>query len=478
MSWVTYYLIFDWALRLLMIMVVLRRQWLPSVKFSWLALVLFLPELGAVLYLLLAVNYLGWRRKREHKYVLGLTGAKVRAEHLQEKMPASNVEVRVEQRAMMLQAQSTSGNPIVGGSDIRFISSTKRYVELVCEDIDRATDHVHLLYYIFCDDDYGRQIINALIHARGRGVTCRLLVDAAGSRHFIKSPAFSELKRAGIEAEAVLPVSVLRHKFSRIDMRNHRKIAVMDGCVAYAGSHNVVVENYGSEKNQNWIDLSGRYEGPVVGQLQQVFLDDWLYQTQMELKEDGLFPKLADAGEMPAQVVPTGPNYEAETFRRVFIAALNSAQEKIVITTPYFVPDEPTALALSMAADRNVEVIVIVPAVNNHPLVKLAGEFYYDYLLASGIKIYQFSGGLLHSKTVTVDDAFGLLGSANIDIRSFHLNFEVNTLLYGAAVTRRLWEEQRMYLSYSAELDLATWRQRSTWRKYGESLASLFSPLL
>ncbi|QQE13201.1 cardiolipin synthase [Planctomycetota bacterium] len=486
MSWLTLYFVFEWVLRIVMAVVILRKRMLPGVMMSWLVVVLLLPELGLILYLILAVDHLGWRRKQEHKYVLDLASAQSQVgihSKMQKDKEAGGgggevYKVNPEQKAMMLQARSMSGNPIVTGSDVRFISQTKRYIELLVEDIDRAKDHVHLLYYIFVDDDNGRAIINALIRARQRGVSCRMLVDAAGSRRFVRSAAFSELTKNGIDVHAVLPVNLIRHKLSRIDMRNHRKIAVIDGEAAYVGSHNIVEEHYGSEKNPKWVDLSGRFEGPVVWQLQRVFLDDWVYKTQRQLDNASLFPEVKKVGRISSQVVPTGPNYEAETFRRVLIAALNSAQKRIVLTTPYFVPDEPTLLALSMAADRNVDVRVVVPKENNHPLVKAAGEYYYEYLLTSGVKIFEFEGGLLHSKTVTVDDAFGLLGSANIDMRSFHLNFEVNVLLYGEEVTRRLRDEQKSYMTYSTMVHLDHWNDRSAWKQLGEAVCALASPLL
>ena len=448
-----------------------------AAKMSWLVLVIFLPEIGVLLYLLLMVDHLGSRRKQEHKYVLGLASPH---SNLQEEAKfASNINILPQQRAMVLQACTMSGNRILGGSDVRFLSQTKRYIEMLSEDILAAKHHVHLLYYIFHDDDYGRQIINALIKAQSNQVSCRLLVDAAGSHQFVRSPAFKELLSAGVDVKAVLPVNLIRHKLSRIDMRNHRKIAIIDGAIAYTGSHNIVVENYGNAKNQNWVDLSGRFVGPIVWQLQKVFMDDWVFQTQKQMNStEGLFPLMNRVGDITSQVVPTGPNYEAENFRRVLIAALNSAQKSIVMTTPYFVPDEPTLIALSMAADRGVDVRLVLPKQNNHPLVRLAGEYYYEYLLDSGIKIHLFRGGLLHSKTVTVDDAFGLLGSANIDIRSFNLNFEVNVLLYGEEVTRRLRDEQRTYITYSQLLDREVWAERGSLTSYIQAVAALSSPLL
>lgn len=476
MSWLVLLSILEWAIRILMVPVILRRRFAPVTALAWLTLIFFLPELGLLVYLLVGVSYLGRQRARWHRAVVG--GAR-RPERMAEMRSFSaRPEVLPAQENMIIQAERISGNPIVGGNFVEMLDDADALVQRLVADIDAATDHVHMLFYIFWPDQNGTLVAEALKRAAQRGVHCRLLADAAGSRPLFRNHMVTELRDAGVEVQAALPVAPWRRKLARIDLRNHRKIALVDGRVAYTGSHNVVVEDYGHKRAGKWIDLSGRFTGPVVAQLQMVFLDDWAFETGHRLEHASLFPPLRPTGKVAAQVVPTGPNHEAETFRRVLVAALNAAHRKIIITTPYLVPDEPTTLALAMAADRGVEVVVVVPERSDHPLVEAAGRWYYEQLLEAGVQIFRYCDGMLHAKTITVDDAFALLGSANIDIRSFYLNFELSVLLYGQEITGHLRFAQQRYLSRCSQISLDEWRQRPVHRQYLESAAALLSPLL
>lgn len=478
MSW--YWLVLfasaEWGIRIVMIAVILRRRFAPSTAMAWLVLILFLPELGLVVYLLLGVNHLGRRRARSHR----LAVAEARARQNPDRFARHVVrpEIDPQQRNMILQAERISGNPIVAGNGVELISDADTLCDRLTADIDAAEHHAHLLYYIFSPDTIGRRIGDALARARKRGVACRLLADAAGSRAFFRSGMPAELHSHGVEVHAMLPVAPWRRKLARIDLRNHRKLAVVDGMYAYAGSHNAVNEDYGHKHAGKWVDLSGRFTGPVVAQFQQLFCEDWAFETDQTLGGEDLFPALEPAGEIAAQVVPTGPNHQGESFRRVLIAALAAAQRHIIMTTPYLVLDEPTMLALAMAADRGAQVDLVVPKKSDHPIVAAAGRYYYQTLLEAGVNIHTYKGGMLHAKTITVDDAFALLGSSNLDIRSFYLNFEVNVLLYGQQVTQHLRFAQQRYLSQCDPVVLSAWRKRPLVKQYAEGAAALFSPLL
>jgi cardiolipin synthase len=475
-SWLVVFALVEWSIRIGMIAVILRRRLSPSTSMAWLVLVMFLPWLGLIVYLLVGVNPLGQRRARSHR----LAVAESRARHDPNRFARhiTRPQIDPQQQNMILQAERISGNPIVAGNDVELLSDNAELTDRLIADIDAAEHHAHLLYYIFSPDAIGRRVCDALMRAGERGVACRLLADAAGSRAFFKSVLPGKLRASGVEVVPMLPVSLWRRKLARIDLRNHRKVAVIDGRCAYAGSHNIVNEDYGHKHVGKWIDLSGRFTGPVVAQFQELFCEDWNFDTDQTLDGDDLFPAIDPAGEMPAQVVPTGPNHEGESFRRVLIAALAAAQRHIIMTTPYLVPDEPTLLALSMAADRGVKVDLIVPQKCDHPIVAAAGRYYYQSLMEAGVSIHTFRGGLLHAKTITVDDAFALLGSANLDIRSFYLNFEVNVLLYGRQVTQHLRFAQQNYLNQCDTLELDRWLKRPRFKQYAEGAASLFSPLL
>lgn len=467
----------EWIIRIVMVAVILRRRFAPSTTLAWLVLVMFLPELGLIVYLFLGVNHLGRRRARSHSLAVAQARAKQNPDRLARY--AVRPEIDPQQRNMIRQAERISGNPIVAGNDVELISDADTLCEQLTNDIDAAQHHAHLLYYIFAPDNIGQRIGDALIRARKRGVACRLLADAAGSRALFRSNLYRDLLSHGIEVHDMLPASPWRRKLARIDLRNHRKLAVIDGQTAYAGSHNAVNEDYGHKHAGKWIDLSGRFTGPIVTQFQQLFCEDWAFETDQTLHDaETLFPPIKSTGEIPAQLVPTGPNHEGESFRRVLIAALGAAQRQIIMTTPYLVPDEPTMLALTMAADRGAQVDLIVPKKSDHPIVAAAGKYHYQALLEAGVNIHTYKGGMLHAKTITVDDAFALLGSANLDIRSFYLNFEVNVLLYGQQVTQHLRFAQQHYLNQSEPVVLSAWRKRPVVKQYAEGVASLFSPLL
>lgn len=475
MTWLLFlYAITEWVIRIGMVPVVLRRRFQPVTSLAWLALIFFLPLVGVVVYLLVGVRYLGRRRARTHRQVVGASPLPERLAQLYRERP----EVSPEQQTMIVQAEQVSGNPILGGNQVQLIALTEELVESMVHDIDAAEDHVHVLFYIFWPDAVGTRVIDALERAVRRGVRCRLIADATGSRPLFRSGVTRRMTQAGIEVVAALPAAPWRRKLARIDLRNHRKLVVIDGSCAYTGSHNIVVEDYGNKRAGKWVDLGARVTGPIVAQLQSTFLDDWLFETGERLDDAALYPDLESAGHVAAQVVPTGPSHEAETFRWVLLAALNSAQRRIILTTPYLVPDEPTMLALAMAADRGVQVDVVVPQRSDHPLVEAAGRWYFEQLLENGINLHLYRDGMLHAKTITVDDAFSLLGSANLDIRSFYLNFELNVLLYGPEITAQLRFAQQQYLSVSDTIELHAWRRRPIVRQYLESAAALFSPIL
>ena len=474
--WIVLFGVTEWSIRIGMTVAILRRRFTPSTAMAWLVLVYFLPVLGLIVYGLVGVNPLSRRRAKSHGLASAESHARLDPEQLTRHVIRPVVDPQ--QQNMILQAERISGNPIIAGNDVELLPDADELTTRLAADIDQAKSHVHLLYYIYRPDEMGRRISDALIRAAKRGVACRLLADAAGSRSFFRCRMHRELCDQGVQVVDMLPAAPWRRKLARLDLRNHRKVAVIDGRWAYTGSHNIVNEDYGHKTAGKWVDLSGRFTGPVVAQFQKLFLADWAFDTDQNLAGRDLFPPLIPGGEIAAQLVPTGPNNEGESFRRVLIAALATAQRRIIMTTPYLVPDEPTHVALAMAADRGVQVDLVVPEKSDHPLVAAAGRYAYQRLLEAGIHIHRYRGGMLHAKTITVDDAFALLGSANLDVRSFYLNFEVNVLLYGKQVTQHLRFAQQRYLNQSDAIALDAWRQRPLVKQLAEGAASLFSPLL
>ena len=478
-SWLFFYTLVEWAIRLTMVPVILRRRFSPATSLAWLTLISFRPEVGLIIYLLIGKTYLGRVRMRLHQAVAASMRNDQRLAYLRDNVVRPDVDPALS--PVILQSQRITGMPILGGNSVELLPVTEEKIDRLVADIDAAKHHVHLLYYIFEPDQIGSRIAEALIRAADRGVKCRVLADAVGSRRLFSlwsRTVLGQMRNKGVDVRRMLPASPLRRKLARLDLRNHRKLSVIDGTIAYTGSQNIVNPDYGHPKAGKWIDLSGRFTGPVVGQLQAVFYEDWAFETDETLNEPDIFPRLKPTGETPAQAVPTGPTQETETLLRVILAAINAAQRKIIITSPYLVPDETMVLALSMAADRGVEVNIVVPHRSDHPLVSAAGRAYFDRLLDAGVHIYQHYQGLLHAKTITVDDALALLGSSNLDIRSVYLNFEINVLLYGPQVTNEVRFAQMRYLNAAVPVDRTLWRHRPRYQQFIDNVAALASPLL
>jgi cardiolipin synthase len=477
MDWILAYVAVGWVIRVAMVPVVLRRDFTPGASLAWLLVVYVHPYIGFALYLLIGESRLGRRRVERHRQFVRLLGERQRQAERHHRV--ARPELHPAYEPMVRQAEKISGMPTLAGNGLDLFSETGDFVTRLVADVDAARSHVHLLYFIFVDDATGERLCAALLRAAARGVACRLLVDAIGSRKFLRrSPCVRELRRAGVQVVAALPVALLRRRLARLDLRNHRKLAVIDDRVAYAGSHNLISPDYGGCSAGPWFDLTGRLTGPVVGELAAVFSEDWTFETGERLDVTLPDGDGRQGGDVLAQVVPTGPSSPGENYRQVLLAAIQCARERIVLTTPYFVPDEATLIAMMMAADRGVRVDLILPHRGDHPLTAAAGRAHLSDLLRAGVHVHLYRPGLLHAKTVTVDDAFALLGSANLDVRSFRLNFELSVLLYGPDVTERLRQVQRGYLNDSIPLDPEVWDRRPVVKKYLERAVWLLSPLL
>jgi cardiolipin synthase len=465
----------EWLVRLVMVPVVIRRKSQPASCLAWLTIISLLPFVGLATYLLIGEVRLGLRRIRRHardvKVVARAAHPDIQLQHIVEP------EIEKTQQVMVHVADHLGGLPVLGGNSAELLAETNQVIDRLVQDIDQASHHVHLLFYTFAADEVGERVASALGRACARGVHCRLLADAVGSRPFFRSRA-STLHKQGIEVVPALPVNPLRRLFARIDLRNHRKLAVVDGRVAYTGSQNIVRPDYGRKGVGNWRDLMVRVVGPSVSQLQSVFLEDWEFESGQCLEDPAYFPPPTACGPVTLQVVPSGPNYPTRVLRDLVVEALYAARCRAVIVTPYFVPDDALLVALRMAVVRGVHVDLIVPARSDQILVGLAGQFFYDELLGYGVHVHLHQQGLLHVKAMTVDEGFAMLGTANFDIRSFYLNFELNLLSYDADLNGQLRTYQAKCIQESKELDLAALQNRSVLRRWGPQFAKLLSPLL
>ena len=468
----------DWSVRIVIAGVIIWRKRSPSAALAWLVVVAFIPVVGAILYVLIGENRLGWRRLSRHQSV---------AQHLE------SLQLRPERFAAVWQpplsevhqmiaglAESVGAEQPLGGNAASLISDPQRLVEDLVRDIDAAHGHAHLLYYIFNEDRTARTVAEALKRAADRGLECRLLVDSVGSQTFLSGALCRELRTAGVHVEAALAVRPLRTTFSRLDLRNHRKIAVVDGQVGYTGSHNISNPIYPRRARFGaWVDATIRIHGPAVRLLQGVFVQDWYHASQEELTQASLFPELKrSGGNLALQVLPTGPQMDASPLLDVLLQALSLAREEIIFTTPYFVPEDRMLGALRSAALRGVRVVLVVPRYSDSPLAQAAGRSHYEYLLTLGIQIHEFKNGLLHSKTLTVDRNLVVIGSANLDVRSFDLNFEIQVIAYDTDFASQVRFLQNDYLNQSDQLDVASMRKRSFARRFADNTAKLLTPLL
>ncbi|HXH01846.1 MAG TPA: cardiolipin synthase [Candidatus Competibacteraceae bacterium] len=471
--WTLLYFASEWLVRLAMLVVVpLRRS--PEAAKGWLLLILFLPWPGLLLYLLIGRPRLPrWRRARfaQLPALLGMV-----RERLGSQLSGRRLEPEQAQLvpAARLVSQLAHFTPL-GGNAVELLSDYDGTLRRLVADIDAARDHIHLLFYIMADDAGGGPVIAALARACRRGLRCRVLVDAVGASDYLR-PLLARLRAVGVEAQSVLPVHWLILNAPRMDLRNHRKLAVIDGRIAYTGSQNLV--SAGFKPGLIYEDLMVRVRGPLVLQLQAVFLADWYLETGQILDAPRLLPVPEECGPVVAQALPSGPDYPNQNNQRLLVTLLHQARSRVIITTPYFVPDEALLQALQTAVLRGVEVHLVVAAQIDQWLVGFAQRSYYEELLELGVRIYHYRERFLHAKHMSWDDTLALIGSSNIDIRSFVLNAEISVVFYDAGVTAVLRREQERYLELAEELELERWRRRPLYLQILQNLARLLSPLL
>jgi cardiolipin synthase len=473
MNWSLIFDISQWVIILVMTPLLMRRR-PQSEAMAWMLLVILWPWVGLGVYLLIGSNRLPRRRIARH---LKTARALDAADRLRDRQPhIVSPTVPPASHGLIQLAQTLGELPILGGNDMTLLTDTRVYIDRLLADIAAARHHVHLLYYIFEADETGQRVADALIEAAGRGVKVRLLADAVGSGPFLRRIA-PELERHGIEVHDILPVNPFRRRLARLDLRNHRKLAIIDAAIAYTGSQNITNPHYGSH-NWPWREISARITGPTVTQLQAIFLEDFYAEADRILTDPDIHPDPPATGSIALQALPSGPTYPTESYQRLVVAAIHGASHQVTITTPYLVPDEPFLQAMESAVMRGVEVSIIVPRNSDQLLTAAAGRAYYQQMLDIGIKIYDYLDGILHAKTMTVDDHLALIGSGNFDIRSFYLNFELNLLAYGPAPTSHLLAAQRSYMQHAIELTADGWRQRPPIRRTLDDIAKLFSPVL
>lgn len=448
---------------------------------AWMVVIMVFWIIGPAIYLLLGELKLGQRRARRFENLYQPIRGWLR--QLQERFADDPLQLTGKSEQISHLGQQTFGLPTLPGNHIELIDTWQAVFHRLEADIDSARSTCHLEFYIWAIGGEVDRIVEALVRARARGVVCRILVDAMGSRKFLKSDSAQKLRESGVEIQDALTGGILRLPFVRFDIRLHRKIVVIDGRVGYTGSLNMVDPRYFKKDSGvgQWIDAMVRIEGPAVEPLAITFLADWYIESNtalVELQQSGDAHPLPKMGEAAGQVLPSGPAYIRGAIEQILIMAVYAAREELVLTTPYFVPSEILLMALASAAQRGVKVILVVPAKVDSLLVRHASQASKGDLLNAGVRIANFHGGLLHTKSVTVDGEISLFGSVNLDPRSLRLNFEISLAVYDRQFTTRLRALQQKYIDQSNLMDLAAWQRRPLRQRVGENVARLWSPLL
>ncbi len=464
------------------IRVIMRRPD-TGVALAWLLIVAILPYVGAVIYLFIGERRISHRRKR------GLATLRVGYKKLAEAAVREGLtDVDWSRRApaaagMDRLGKRSVGFPTVRGSSLQMFSDTQKVLQSMAADIDAAKTSVLMEFYIWNEGGSADEVLEAVIRAAQRDVSCRVLVDALGARPWWKGTQPQRLRDAGVQVQAALPVGFLRTFVGRTDLRLHRKIVVVDGEVAWTGSMNLVdprVFKQGAGVGE-WVDAMVRVQGTVVVPLAATMIGDWALETGESIpglvKSAGLHFVKPD-GPADIQVVPSGPGETGDGLLQMLLALVNAAQEELVFTTPYLVPDDSMIFAMRGAAGRGVKVSLIVPERVDSLLTRYASRSYYDELLDMGVEIYLYRKGLLHTKSISVDGAMSMFGTVNLDMRSLWLNYEVALFVYDPEFTQVLRALQQTYIDDAERLDPIQWSKRRFHERFLENALRLTSPLL
>ena len=470
MNWSLIYLCSEWVIRFVMLVYVPQRRSAAASR-TWLLLIFLLPWPGLVLYAVFGRIYVPRRRiemqERASKRICEVQG--------QLRATAAPPDLPPHLQPIAHLGRQLGDFEVCTGNAIELLTDYDPAIDRLVADIDAAKRAVHLLFYIFEADATGRRVGDALLRAARRGVECRVLMDAVGSKRGLRKLA-PALRKEGVEVLAMLPAGLFRRRAGRFDLRNHRKLAIIDGGIGYTGSQNLVnpafVKGYPNE------ELLARVTGPVVAQLQAVFLADHFFETGQPLAYQDHFLDLRATGSSAAHVLPSGPGYGRENGQEFIAALLYAARRRVVITTPYFVPDDAILQAITAATDRGVEVHLVVSRHANQRLTQWAQQSFYEGLLECGVVIHLYEPRFLHAKHITMDDDVALLGSTNMDIRSFALNAEINLVVYDPGLVSRLQEIQQRYFAQSERLSAEAWRQRALGWKVLQNSARLADSLL
>ncbi len=458
LAWVILVFVTDVTVRILAVIIVPRNR-RPTAAMAWLLAIYFIPLIGVFLFLMIGNPRLPRKRRKKQQQINDYIRTTSHGLDLGTLRPDPPLWF-----AQLVRLNRNLGAmPLSGENDATLISGYEESIEEMAAAIREATSYVHVEFYILQCDATTEVFFDALEDAIERGVVVRVLLDHWANRG---KPFYAEtcrrLDAMGATWHLMLPVQPLRGKYQRPDLRNHRKLLVVDGHTAFMGSQNVTDSTYNLRKNikrgLHWVDMMARLDGPVVASVNAVFLSDWYSETDEIVEGIELFDVRTGGGDLDCQVIPSGPGFEFQNNLKLFMTLLFAAREKIIIVSPYFVPDEGLLLAIQTACQRGVHVELFVSEEGDQAMVYHAQRSYYEALLRGGVKIWMYEKPfILHSKSMSIDDEVAVIGSSNMDMRSFGLNLEISLLVRGEDFVGQLRAVEDEYRALSRELTLDEW---------------------
>lgn len=466
-------------LALVLVVVVLLQRKEPATTVAWILTLLFLPALGGLLFLLFGrrrVRPKARRKQEADEQVRTLVHA-ARTEGSSPNVSFTLAPLSSLEREIFRVGSALSRSRPTSGNQLELYDEGDDFYEALGTAIDTARHHVHAQYYLIRNDATGAWFRDELAKAARRGVEVRLLCDGFGCLALGRR-WFRPLHESGARVSSFLPLRAVL--FQPINLRNHRKIVVVDGKTAFTGGMNIGNEYRGKMPGIGaWRDLHVRLDGPAARALQTVFLEDWHFASGETLEPEEYLPHIVEAaGGASVAVVTSGPDTRNEAIHRLLFAAIAAARERVWITTPYFIPDPAMLTVLEVAAMRGVDVRIILPSRSNHPVTFHAARSFYDDLLGAGVNIHEYTPGMIHSKSMVVDGRIAMIGSANMDMRSFRLNFEVHAFVHDPGTAHVLERRFEQDLAQTEAILLADWQQRRLGQQVLEGAARLVSPLL
>ncbi len=451
----------------------------PVKSLSWILVLLLLPGLGIILYVFFGQNFrkekiINRKGLKNHEYISNIAHAQTKA--LNEKDWQQDDAIKETERIIQLQLNN-SESVLTYGNKVSLLNNGDQKFDCLIEELKKAKHFIHLQYYIFSIDTIGNTIKNILIQKAKEGVEVRMIVDDVGSWE-LKSNYFKKLRSKGIEIYSFLEVRFPIFT-SKVNYRNHRKIVVIDGKIGFLGGINVADRYiHGGTKYGIWRDTHIKIEGDAVNSLQYIFSLDWYFVSQKELADTKYFPVKKPVGDKLVQITPSGPDTDWPSIMMGFFKIFTTARKYVYLATPYFMPNESVLMALKTAAMSGVDVRILIPEKSDAYITNLSTMSYLKEMMLSGVKIYFYKKGFIHSKVIVSDDIVTSIGSANMDFRSFEQNFEVTAFVYDEEFAKEVKQTFIDDFADSQRVILTEWRKRPVKQKAKESLARLLSPLL